>query len=451
MHRWGPYNNVVDKKVSQFIGSPLLLFSSVQKGESGVNATTVSGCPPDHQESWSPTSCENNKNNTLFDKYLDFVTEPTVYCNLPAQLPLDMNDPESYLRAVDLISASGLPNYKAARIPLPSAFDCEYLEKQMVDYHDKVVLDYIKFGFPLGIKQWSQIISNTSENHASAKAYPDEVSAFIHDELAFDALLGPFEQKPHPLFTWSPLMTRPKGSGQRIILDLSYGEGSVNKATDRDLFDGKPFKLKLPSLDGLLPILEELGADAHLWKIDISQAFRNVRIDSQDAIHLGIMWQNQYYIDKNLAFGAVHSTAIFEHITNLICFILAKQDIKIFNFIDDIYAFCHKDVAQQAFEALAMVIEQVGLPINPAKVFPPTTNLPIMGIVIDVNARTFSIPTEKLHKIWCQCNKMFLRDRLTKRELQTPLGKLLYFTLCQRCLCVSQSPVSSPKKTSNLC
>ena len=408
MHRWGPYNNVVDKKVSQFIGSPLLLFSSVQKGESVVNATTVSGCPPDHQESWSPTSCENNKNNTLFDKYLDFVTEP-----------------------------------------LPSAFDCEYLEKQMVDYHDKVVLDYIKFGFPLGNTQWSQIISNTSENHASAKAYNDEVSAFIQDELAFDALLGPFDQKPHLLFTWSPLMTRPKGSGQRIILDLSYGEGSVNKATDRDLFDRKPFKLKLPSLDGLLPILEELGADAHLWKIDISQAFRNVRIDSQDAIHLGIMWQNQYYIDKNLAF--VHGTAIFEHITNFICFILAKQDIKTFNYIDDIYTCCHKDVAQRAFEALTMVIEQVGLPINPAKVFPPTTNLPIMGIVIDVNAHTFSIPAEKLHEIWCQCNKMFLRDRLTKRQLQTPLGKLLYFTLCQRCSCVSQSPVSSPKKTSNLC
>ena len=97
MHRWGPYNNVVGKKVSQFIGSPLLLFSPVQKGESVINATTVSGCPPDHQESWSPTSFENNKNNTLFDKYLGFVTEPIVYCNLPAQLPLDMNDPESYL------------------------------------------------------------------------------------------------------------------------------------------------------------------------------------------------------------------------------------------------------------------------------------------------------------------------------------------------------------------
>ena len=69
----------------------------------------------------------------------------------------------------------------------------------MVDYHDKVLLDYIKFGFPLGIAHRSHIISNATENHASAKAYPDEVSSFIQDELAFDVILGPFQQQPHPV------------------------------------------------------------------------------------------------------------------------------------------------------------------------------------------------------------------------------------------------------------
>ena len=82
------------------------------------------------------------------------------------------------------------------------------------------------------------------------------------------------------------------------------------------------------------------------------------------------MWQNKYYIDKNLAFGAIHGTAVLERITDLIRFILAKQGNKIFNYIDDIYACCHKDVATEAFNALTLVIERVGLPINPSKVFP---------------------------------------------------------------------------------
>ena len=126
------------------------------------------------------------------------------------------------------------------------------------------------------------------------------------------------------------------------------------------------------------------------------------------------MCQGQYYIDKNLAFGAVHGTAIFERTTTFIRFILAKQGIQIFNYIDDIYACCHKDVAQQAFDALTLVNQQVGLPINPAEVFPPITSLLIMGIVVDINARTFSIPADKLNEIWSLCNEMFLRDRLTK-------------------------------------
>ena len=366
---------MIDRKITQFIGSPLISFSPVHKGESNINATTVSGRLPGHQESWSPVSYEDNKSIISFDRHLGFVTEPTVCCDWPVQTPIDINDPVAYLQA--LISESGCPNYKLVRIPLTSSFDCKYLERQMVDYHDKVVLDYIKVGFPLGIERRSQIVSNATDNHSSARAYPDEVSSFIRDELAFDALLGPFDVIPHTLFTWSPLMTRPKGSGRRVILDLSYGEGSVNNATNRDLCDDKPFKLKLPSLDQLIPILEELGSEARLWKIDISRAFRNVRIDPWDAIHLGMMWQDKYYIDKNLAFGAIHGTAIFERITNLIRFILAKQGIKIFNYIDDIYACGHENVADEAFRALTLVIERVGLPINASKVFPPPLCSPL--------------------------------------------------------------------------
>ena len=38
-------------------------------------------------------------------------------------------------------------------------------------------------------------------------------------------------------------MTRLKGLGRRVILDLSYGDYSVNQATDKDLYDGRPFQL----------------------------------------------------------------------------------------------------------------------------------------------------------------------------------------------------------------
>ena len=134
-------------------------------------------------------------------------------------------------------------------------------------------------------------------------------------------MLGPFDGIPHPDFTWSPLMTRPKGSGRRVILDLTFGDFSVNKATCKESYDGIPFTLKLPKLDDLVPTLMDLGDDTRLLKVDISRAFRNVCIDPADALHLGISWKGKYYLDNNLGFGAVHGTGIFERITDFVRYI----------------------------------------------------------------------------------------------------------------------------------
>ena len=135
----------------------------------------------------------------------------------------------------------------------------------------------------------------------------------------------------------------------------------------------------------MLPDLEKQGSDETLFQPDISRAFRNVRFDPAGAIHLGIMWQDKYYIDKNLAFGAVHGTAILERISNLIWFILAKQGFKILNYMDDIYAVCHKDIAQEAYENIISVVNNIGLPINVPKLFPPTTELSILGVMVNVS------------------------------------------------------------------
>ena len=54
-------------------------------------------------------------------------------------------------------------------------------------------------------------------------------------------------------------MSQPKEQGHWIILDLSYGDYMLNKATVTDQLDGNVFQLKLPNLDMLLPHMEQLG------------------------------------------------------------------------------------------------------------------------------------------------------------------------------------------------
>ena len=38
-----------------------------------------------------------------------------------------------------------------------------------------------------------------------------------------------------------------------------------------------------------------------LAKIDISRAFRNLRVDPADAFKFGIKWKNKYYLDRAVA------------------------------------------------------------------------------------------------------------------------------------------------------
>ena len=365
-----------------------------------------------------------------FNYDLGFVTQPSKQNIAFNSTPINMKDHKAYLALVSDVLASGLPNYHSVRVPLPSVFNWSYLQQHIGSYHDGKLLDYLKFGFPLNIASREQITNNAQDNHASANEYGEEIDAFFKTELEEGALFGPFEEEPHPVFTWAPLMTRPKGTGRRVILDLTYGDHSVNNHTDRTCYDGMSFKLTLPTLDALIPTLQSLGSEARVFKIDVARAFRHVPIDPGDAIHLGMKWRNKYYIDKFLAFGAVHGTAIFQRITDFIRFILAKQGIHVFNYIDDIYACCHVDTAEHAFQSLISVITEVGLPMNPQKVFSPTTSLTIMGIVVDVHRASFSIDKAKLDEIRAICVQTFLRDVVSKREFQSLLGKLLYISRC---------------------
>ena len=211
------------------------------------------------------------------------------------------------------------------------------MEKHIGLYHDSHLLDYLKFGFPLGLHNrkgirstfvmplvtiiqpqlmQTRLISSLIKN-CKEESYLDRL---MRNHIL--NLLGP------------PLMTRPKGDGRHVILDLSYGENSVNNATDRDHFDGDDFTLTLPSLANLLPALRELGSDVRLYKIDISRAFRNVPVVPGDSTHLGIKWKDKYYVEKFLAFGAVHGTGIFQKITDFVRFILAQEGIIVYNYID---------------------------------------------------------------------------------------------------------------------
>ena len=127
-------------------------------------------------------------------------------------------------------------------------------------------------------------------NQSSATNFPQHVDKFIRTELEHQAIMGPFEHSPFsPWYRTNPLMTRPKRDSQdrRVILDLSYPEGaSVNAQIPCQSLLNATFKLRLPTPKQLADRIMTLRPGCHLFKIDLSRAYRQLR--SMDELGLQV-------------------------------------------------------------------------------------------------------------------------------------------------------------------
>ena len=334
---------------------------------------------------------------------------------------------EEYLEAAVRITHSGKHNCDGLRIPIWSDLNLNTWASLLSEYQDARLLQFLTYGFPLGTKV--ETLNRTHvTNHFSAVAFPDQVEKFLRKERKLGAILGPFTSWPVAGCHVSPLMTRPKcGDERRIILDLSYGGSeSVNGNARRGVYDRYPFALTLPSLDHLIHDILNCPGRPKLIKIDISRAFRIIRVDPGDAIKLGMQFGGKYYLDRSLAFGAVNCTAIFQRVTDAIRKILACRGVRVWNYIDDIFACVEEDSADAAFTELKGLIINLGLPINPDKVVTPSDVMVCMGIEVDASNKPVRIPQDKLSQILEECQKFHGWLRVSRQALQSLLGRLLY-------------------------
>ena len=95
------------------------------------------------------------------------------------------------------VNISGVPNYIAARIPLPHDLNIPIWRLYLEHYPAIKLCDYLEFGFPINYTSpgppW-----RTETNHSSATAYPEHITNYI-TELSHGALMGPFTEQP---FQW---------------------------------------------------------------------------------------------------------------------------------------------------------------------------------------------------------------------------------------------------------
>ena len=128
---------------------------------------------------------------------------------------------------------------------------------------------------------------------------------YLDEKKDFGAILGPFDEDPIDNIHVSPFLTRdkPGGTHRRVIVDLSFPHGySVNAGVQSDTYLDTPFLLTLPTIDTITNKIKQLGKGCHLYKIDLSRAFRHAKLDPKD-YNLLRLSLNGLYIDSCLPFG----------------------------------------------------------------------------------------------------------------------------------------------------
>ena len=320
-----------------------------------------------------------------------------------------------------------------ARIPLPRSLNIEAWERLTLGIEDKQLVDFLRYGFPLGYE--GPPIGFTAQNHSSATNFPRDIDHYIQTELNAGAIIGPFEVPPFtPWAKCSPLMTRPKKGSEfrRVILDLSYGDGtSVNYYTPKDSYLGIPTKLQLPSIDNIRDIIKNFNGDCYLYTTDISRAYRNIPICPSSYPLLNFSHDGKVYTDISAPFGARWSCLHCQRITDAVRFILRKRNVTVLNYLDD---FCgiapNMEEAQQGYEMLISTLAELGLPEATHKRSPPSRQAQWLGFKLDMDTGLITIPTDKIERTIEALTSIKHKSHIPIKHLRSILGKLLHISQC---------------------
>ena len=337
------------------------------------------------------------------------------------------------LKMHEIISKSETYNFLQCQIQVQSELNADVWEQYLGKYWDTQLKFLIRYGFPLDFNKNIQL-SHKLGNHGSGNKFPEDIKAYLSEEMEHNAILGPFHSPPITDLHISPFMTREKPGAphRRVIIDLSFPAGeSVNAGVNSEQYLGSKFLLTLPTIDTITSKLVKLGKGALIYKIDISRAFRHVKIDPADYKYLGLHFQD-YFLDSCLPFSFRHGSAIFQRLSDAVRYIMGTRGHNVTNYIDDIIGYAVKSQAQASFDNLYNLLQDLGFKISKNKLVEPTTRATCLGVELDTEKFTVAVPQDKLNDIRQECKQWLSKRSCNKRQLQSLLGKLLYVTKCVR-------------------
>ena len=191
----------------------------------------------------------------------------------------------------------GTPNYLGARIPLEhTTFNLPYWREQLIGYGNVEVLQFLEYGFPLGIET-SPSLSPSLANHGSAYQFYPWLDKFFAGGLIIGGVTGPCGSAPFSNPMVSPLMTAPKKPGdRRAVFDASYSLQSLNNSTPSDNYLGEKCHYTYPKIEHFQRLILICGHGCLLFKRDLARYFLQLPLDPTEFCYTGVIWRYLFFL-----------------------------------------------------------------------------------------------------------------------------------------------------------
>ena len=119
--------------------------------------------------------------------------------------------------------------------------------------------------------------------------------------------------------------------------------------------------------------MRDLGPGALLYKVDISRAFRQLRIDPGDIDLLGIV-HNHLFLGGSVPFGFRLGSGFFERCSDAIRYIMKCHGHNaLLNYIDDLIYIGLPSKIYDSYQFLLYLLQDLGLEVSKKKLLPPST------------------------------------------------------------------------------
>ena len=328
------------------------------------------------------------------------------------------------------------PNYMGARIRLQHVgMKPDRWRFHLRGYEHVDIVQHLEYGFPLGLDDLPELQSST-RNHGSSYAFYTHVDKFITGEIMFGGLTGPFDKVPWWDAVISPLMTAPKKpSSRRTVFDASFGDFSLNNSTPGDVYLGQPCVYTFPKLDTFRRMILRCGRGCYLFKRDLSRFFLQIPLDPVEYHRVGFLWRGLIFFFIGLAFGLRHSGLQGQKLTDALSWIHCRQGLetpeeKLFNVVNysDDLGGCetHLERAWESFNLLKVLMDDLGLEESSKKAEAPSQEMVYLGVTFDTTAMEMRVPPDKLAEIKSEIGNWSRKSTITKKSLQSLLGKLFW-------------------------